>query len=130
MAAPYTVKWNQTFGNGHEKVDFKAVDQMFWHYFYIKICQNGRINTPSKIQNIPSKISAAKAIAKGPQFIVGKGGHITPFSKFPPFLEIQDVPTFYRAIGKTKVLNEALNRFVYKFYPQSILILEDYLLKR
>ena len=34
-------KWNQTFGNGHEKVDFKAVDQMLWHYFYIKTCHNG-----------------------------------------------------------------------------------------
>ena len=68
MAAPYTLKWNQTFGNGHEKVDFKAVDQMFWHYFYIKTCHNGSINTSSKIQNILSKISAAKAIAKGPQF--------------------------------------------------------------
>ena len=41
MAALYTLKWNQTFGNGHEKVDFKAVDQMFWHYFYIKTCHNG-----------------------------------------------------------------------------------------
>ena len=28
-----------------------------------------------------------------------------PFSKIPPFLEIRDVPTFHRSIGKTKVLN-------------------------
>ena len=64
-------------------------------------------------------------------YIVGKGSHTPPppFSKIPPFLEIQDVPTFYRPIGKTKVLNDSFNRFVYKFYPQSILILEEYLLK-
>ena len=57
--------------------------------------------------------------------IVGKGGHTPPFSsstpppppppplplcKILPFLEIQDVPTFYRPIGKTKVLNEPFNR--------------------
>ena len=28
-----------------------------------------------------------------------------PFLRFPPFLEIQDVPTFHRSIGKAKVLN-------------------------
>ena len=68
--------------------------------------------------------------------IVGKGGHTPPlfwfnppFSKIPPFLEIQDVPTFYRPIEKTKVLNESFNQLLYKFYPQSILILEEYLLK-
>ena len=60
--------------------------------------------------------------------IVGKGSH-TPFSKIPPFLEIQDVPTFYRPIGKTKVLNDYFDWFVYKFYPKRILILEEYLLK-
>ena len=46
-----------------------------------------------------------------------------------PFLEIQDVPTFYRTIRKTKVLNDVYNQSVYKFYPQSILIFEEYLLK-
>ena len=51
-----------------------------------------------------------------------------PFSKISLFLEIQDVPTFYRPIRKTKVLNNAFNRFVNKFYPQSILVLEEYLL--
>ena len=66
---------------------------------------------------------------------VGKDDHTLPFlgqlpfSKILPFLEIQDVPTFYRPIRKTKVLNDSFNRFVYKFYPQSILILEEYLLK-
>ena len=29
------------------------------------------------------------------------------FHKIPPFLEIQDVPTFYRPIGKTKILNDS-----------------------
>ena len=53
-----------------------------------------------------------------------------PFFKIPSFLEIQDVPTFYRPIRKTNVLNwMTFNRFVYKFYPQSILILEEFLLK-
>ena len=46
-----------------------------------------------------------------------------------PFLEIHDFPTFYRPIEKTKVLNDSFNRFVYKFYPQSILTLEKYSLK-
>ena len=70
--------------------------------------------------------------------IVGKGVHTPPFldqppppsfSKIPPFLEIQDVPTFYRPIRKTKVLKDSFSRFVYDFYPQSILILEEYLQK-
>ena len=61
--------------------------------------------------------------------IVGKGGQ-PPFSNIPPpFLEIQDVPTFYRPIRKTKVLNDSFNWFIYNFYPQSILILEEYLQK-
>ena len=69
--------------------------------------------------------------------MVGKSGHTPPpflgqppFSKILPFLEIQDVPTFDRPIGKTKVLNDSFNQFVYKSYQQSILILEEYLLKR
>ena len=52
-----------------------------------------------------------------------------PFSKIPPFLEIQDVPTFHRSIGKTKVLKNSFNQFVYNFYPQSILILGECLQK-
>ena len=66
---------------------------------------------------------------------VGKDDHTLPFlgqlpfSKILPFLEIQDVPTFYRPIRKTKVLNESSNRLLCKFYPQSILILKEYLLK-
>ena len=54
---------------------------------------------------------------------VGGGPHS------PHFLEILDVPTFYRPIGKTKVLNYSFNQFVYNFYSQSILILEEYLEK-
>ena len=65
--------------------------------------------------------------------IVGKGGHTPPFLAQPPppspFLEIQDVPNFYRPIEKTKVLNESFNQLLSKFYPQSISILEEYLLK-
>ena len=68
-------------------------------------------------------------------FIVGEVGHTSPFlgqpsfSKIFPFLETQDVPTFYRPTRKTKVLNDSFNQVVYKFYPESILILEEYLLK-
>ena len=84
------------------------------------------------------------------KIIVGKGGGVIPpflgqppspppppthththiFSKITSFLEIQCVPTFYTLIGKTKVLNETFNWLFYKFYPRSILILEEYLLKR
>ena len=41
-------------------------------------------------------------------------GIISPplFQINPPFLEIQDVPTFHRFIGKTKVLNNSCNQFV------------------
>ena len=60
----------------------------------------------------------------------GGGGHTPPaFSKISPFLEIQDVPTFHRSIGKTKVLNNSCNQFIYNFYLQSILILEECLQK-
>ena len=44
-------------------------------------------------------------------YIVGKVGGggggviLLPFSKIPSFLELQDVPTIYRPIRKTKVLN-------------------------
>ena len=55
--------------------------------------------------------------------IVGKGGHTPPppFSKIPSFLEIQDVSTFHRSIGKTKELNNSCYQFAYNFYPQSTL---------
>ena len=67
--------------------------------------------------------------------IVGRGvippfSRSTPlFSKIPPFLETQDVSTFHRSIGKTKVLNNSCNQFLYNFYPQSMLILEECLQK-
>ena len=41
---------------------------------------------------------------------VGKGGHTpSPFSRIPSFLEIEDVPTFYRPIKKKKVLRDSFN---------------------
>ena len=61
--------------------------------------------------------------------LVGKGVILPPFLRFHPFLEIQDVPTFHRSIGKTKVLNNTCNQFVHIFYPQSILIVEECLKK-
>ena len=57
--------------------------------------------------------------------IVGHGGHTHPFLRFPSFLEIQDVPTFHRSIGKAKVLDNFYNQFVYNVYSQSILILKN-----
>ena len=56
--------------------------------------------------------------------IVGMRSH-----KIPPFLKIQDVSTFHRFIGKTKVLNNYCNQFVCNFYPQSILVFEECLQK-
>ena len=53
----------------------------------------------------------------------------SPFSKIPPFLEIQDVPTSHRSLGKAKVLNNSCYQIVYHFYPQSILVLEECLEK-
>ena len=35
-----------------------------------------------------------------------------PFSKISAFLEIQDVTTFYRPVGKTKALKDSFNLFV------------------
>ena len=55
------------------------------------------------------------------------------FSKIPPLLRFplfQKSKMSPRSIRKTKVLNESCNQFVQKFYLQSILILEEYLLKR
>ena len=35
-----------------------------------------------------------------------------PFSKISAFLEIQDVTTFYKPVGKTKALKDSFNLFV------------------
>ena len=58
VAAPYTLKWYQTFGNGMRNLYFKLLFK----------CH--RILSTSKcasIDDFPSKISSAKAIAKVPQ---------------------------------------------------------------
>ena len=97
---------------------------------------HGKLDTFFAESLIVSKYITSICIKPCYDHIVGKGCHTPPaslppppFSKFPPFLEIQDVLTFYRPIRKTKVLNESFNQFIYKFYLQSILILEEYLLK-
>ena len=58
--------------------------------------------------------------------IVGKGDYTPPppFLRFPTSLEIHHVPTFHRFIGKTKVLDNSCNNFIYNFYPQSILVFD------
>ena len=64
--------------------------------------------------------------------IVGKEGNTPPFLRLPPpppFQEIQDAPTFHSSLGKTKVLNNSCNEFVYYFYSESILVLEECLQK-
>ena len=53
----------------------------------------------------------------------------SPFLRFP-LSRNPRCPIFYRPIGKTKVLNNCFNQFVYNFYPQRILILEEHLQKR
>ena len=58
MAVPYTLKWDQTFGNGMRNL------------FSKQLIKCPRILSTSKLASIgdfPSKISAAKAIAKGLQ---------------------------------------------------------------
>ena len=74
---------------------------------------------------------------RGEECIVGKGVHTPLFLDQlppPPFLRLPlsrnpRCPTFYMPIRKTNVLKDSFNRFVYNFYPQSILILEEYLRK-
>ena len=91
---------------------------------------HGKLETFFAESLIVSKYITSICIKPCYDHIVGKGCHTPPpFSKFSPFLEIQDVLTFYRPIRKTKVLNESFNQLIYKFYLQSILILEEYLLK-
>ena len=60
------------------------------------------------------------ADTKVQDIIVSKGGH-NPLSRNPR------CPHLLYPIEKTKVLNDSFNQFVYNFYPQSILILEEYL---
>ena len=58
MAAPYIVKWNQTFGNGRRNL------------FPKQLIKCPRILSTSKrasVCDFPPKISAVKAIAKGPR---------------------------------------------------------------
>ena len=62
--------------------------------------------------------------------MVGKEVIPPPFLRYPPFLEIQDVPTFHMSLGKTKVLNNSCNQSIsYHFYSQCILVLEECLQK-
>ena len=79
MTAPYTLKWDQTFGNG------------MINLFPKHLIKCPRILSTSKRASIgvfPSKISAAKAIAKGPQlypsfcFWTGKKLTINSFTQF------------------------------------------------
>ena len=84
-----------------------------------------------------AKFKGGSKVLGGPMNIVGKGAHTPPpfsrstplFLRSSPFLEIHDVPTFHRSLRKTKVLNNSCNQFVYHFYPQSILVLEECLQK-
>ena len=75
-----------------------------------------------------AKFKGEPKILGGAMNIVGN--RLTPpFLRFPPFLEIQDVPTFHRSFRKTKLLNNSCNQFLYNFYPQIILVLEEGLQK-
>ena len=57
MVAPYTLEWDQTFGNRMRNLFSKQ---------FIK-CPGIRFTSKrASIREFPSKISAAKAIAKGP----------------------------------------------------------------
>ena len=66
--------------------------------------------------------------------IAGKGGDNPLFVDQPPFLRSSlprnpRCPHLYRSLRKTKVPNNSCNQFVYHFYPQSILVLEECLQK-
>ena len=49
-------------------------------------------------------------------------------TRFPPFQNSKMSPPSI-GLSEKQVLNDSFNQFLYKFYPQSILILEEYLLK-
>ena len=100
-----------TFRSSHQRCSIKKL--------FLEILQNSQENTCAR-DSFCNEVAGLS--------IVDKGGHTSPplFSD-SPFLNIQDVPTFYRAIRKTKVLNESFDQLLHEFYPQSILILEEYL---
>ena len=58
MAAPYTLKWDQTCGDGMRNLFSKKLIKCPYILSMSKRTSNG---------DFPSKISAAKAIVKGPQ---------------------------------------------------------------
>ena len=51
----------------------------------------------------------------GVNYTLGKESHTAPVYKITSFVEIQDVPIFYKPIVETKVLNDYFNIFVYNF---------------
>ena len=55
-------------------------------------------------------------------------GHTPPFLRFPPFWKFKMSPTFIGLSGKEKYWIY-FNRIFHKFYSQSILIFEKYLIK-
>ena len=121
----------QTQKYGHFRIRASAIRSWNYTHDMLKINLSLKNSTLKGIKYFLTKYF----IESYQQFMVGKGvthpfsRSTTPFSKFPPFLEIQDAPTFHRSIGKTKVLNSSCNQFVYHFYPQSILVLEECLQK-
>ena len=58
MAAPYALKWDQTFGNGLRNLFSKPL---------IKCIRVFSTSKPASIGDFPSKISGGRAIAKRPQ---------------------------------------------------------------
>ena len=58
MAAPYTLKWEQPFGNGMRTLSSKQL---------IKCSHILSTSKRASNADFPSKISAEKTIAKGPQ---------------------------------------------------------------
>ena len=58
MATPYTLKWDQTFGNSKRNLFFKQL---------IKCPRILSTLKRASIGDFPSNISAVRAIAKGPQ---------------------------------------------------------------
>ena len=82
MAAPYTLKWYQTFGNGLRNLFSKQL---------IKCPGILSKSKRASVDDFPSKISAAKAIEKGPQlyplvcFWIGEKLTMISFTQFKTF---------------------------------------------
>ena len=91
----------------------------------------GRLAHAKLILNARPAIQSIRALLKS---IVSYDNHshkkrMSSFSISTPLSRNPRCPTFHGFIRKTKVLNNSSNQFIYNFYPQNILVLEECLQK-